>query len=152
MKQRAEAQSGQQFDAVLSGRPVHFHSDDPARDCRAQDDLRACYHAAGFERVSFLFEPEAAALASHGADRLGEIGLIVDIGGGTSDFSVFRATGAGVSVLASHGVRIGGTDRPSPGKALVSMNSMPTTDAESAIVSVWLPGTGTSTTSDADSA
>lgn len=110
VKQRAEAQSGQQFDAVLSGRPVHFHSADPARDCRAEDDLRACYHAAGFERVSFLFEPEAAALASHGADRLGEIGLIVDIGGGTSDFTVFRTGDTGLDILASHGIRLGGTD------------------------------------------
>jgi hypothetical chaperone protein len=39
-----------------------------------------------------------------------EIGLVVDIGGGTSDFSVFRSTSAGPEILASHGIRLGGTD------------------------------------------
>lgn len=110
VKQRAEAQTGQRFSQVLSGRPVHFHSNDPDRDARAQTDLRGCYHAAGFERVDFMFEPEAAALASHALGGAGDIGLIVDIGGGTSDFSVFQATGGKVDIFASHGIRLGGTD------------------------------------------
>ena len=53
--------------------------------------------------MAFLFEPEAAALANGATD--GQLGLIVDIGGGTSDFTLFR----GGKVLTSHGVRIGGT-------------------------------------------
>ncbi|MFT7592962.1 MAG: putative chaperone protein, partial [Paracoccaceae bacterium] len=40
----------------------------------------------------------------------GKIGLIVDIGGGTSDFSVFRSAGAQPDILANHGIRLGGTD------------------------------------------
>lgn len=110
VKQRAEAQTGQRFSHVLSGRPVHFHSNDPDRDARAERDLRGCYVAAGFEQVDFMFEPEAAALASHGLGGAGDIGLIVDIGGGTSDFSVFQATGGKVDIFASHGIRLGGTD------------------------------------------
>lgn len=110
LKNRAEQQSGLGFRRVLSGRPVHFHSSDPERDARAEDDLRACYLAAGFDEVRFMFEPEAAALSSHGSDKSGETGLIVDIGGGTSDFTVFRTTGQRVVVLASHGIRLGGTD------------------------------------------
>ena len=43
-------------------------------------------------------------------DHPGEIGLIVDIGGGTSDYSLFRAGNDDVTILANHGVRIGGTD------------------------------------------
>jgi hypothetical chaperone protein len=66
--------------------------------------------AAGFTDVRFVFEPEAAALATHGLGRAGEIGLIYDIGGGTSDFSVFRSEGGRVRILASHGIRLGGTD------------------------------------------
>ena len=60
--------------------------------------------------MDFRFEPEAAALAAHGLGRPGEIGLIVDIGGGTSDLSVFRTEAEGVRILVDHGVQLGGTD------------------------------------------
>lgn len=109
LRQRAEAATGQRHSRVLSGRPVHFHPD-PARDARAESDLRACYHAAGFDHVAFLPEPEAAALACHGMGAAGRTGLIVDIGGGTSDFSVYRTEGGRVRILASFGIRLGGTD------------------------------------------
>ena len=110
VKRRAEMAAGQGFAHVLSGRPVHFHTADPTRDAKAEADLRACYQAAGFERVQFLFEPEAAALATHDLGQAGEVGLIVDIGGGTSDYSLFRSGADGVQILASHGIRLGGTD------------------------------------------
>lgn len=110
IKARAERETGLRFDAVLSGRPVVFHGVGDPREAQAEDDLRACYEAAGFAEVRFLPEPEAAAIASGALERRGEIGLIVDIGGGTSDFSLFRSGEAGVEILANHGVRIGGTD------------------------------------------
>lgn len=110
LKRRAEAETGQSFKRALSGRPVHFHSDDPETDAQAETDLRTCYEAAGFDEVSFLAEPEAAAIASHGLGAAEQTGLIVDIGGGTSDFSVFRSAGAHPEILASHGIRLGGTD------------------------------------------
>lgn len=110
LKTRAEAQAGRSFSRVLSGRPVHFHTADPKRDAQAEADLRACYTAAGFSDIRFLFEPEAAALASHGLGRPGQTGLIVDIGGGTSDFTVFRVEAGSPRILASHGIRLGGTD------------------------------------------
>ncbi|MCR8547103.1 Hsp70 family protein [Salipiger sp. P9] len=110
VKTRAEAQTGTPLRRVLSGRPVHFHTSDTERDAAAIADLRGCYEAAGFEEVDFLFEPEAAARACQETDRPGELGLVVDIGGGTSDFSVFRASAQGIEILASHGIRLGGTD------------------------------------------
>ncbi|MEQ3624412.1 MAG: Hsp70 family protein [Celeribacter sp.] len=114
IRKRAEAASGTSFTRVLSGRPVHFHSADPVRDAQAEADLRACYHAAGFDTVDFLPEPEAAALANHAQTRddtaPAETGLIVDIGGGTSDFTVFRVDDGQIRILASHGIRLGGTD------------------------------------------
>jgi len=110
LRQRAEAATGQRFTRALSGRPVHFHSNDADRDAQAEADLRACYLAAGFETVEFLPEPEAAAIACQGLGRDSDLGLIVDIGGGTSDFSVFRNAGARPEILASHGIRLGGTD------------------------------------------
>jgi len=107
VRKGAEAQTGLAFDGVVSGRPVRFHPD-PDRDARAQADLAQCYEMAGFSRVSFVPEPEAASLASGGVAT--GYGLIVDIGGGTSDFSVFRGMPGQIEVLANHGIRLGGTD------------------------------------------
>lgn len=111
LKQRAEAATGEVFDTALSGRPVMFHSADPNRNAQALVDLTECYLAAGFREVAFMPEPEAAALASRAALASGDLGLVVDIGGGTSDFTVFRhGDKSGIEILASHGLRLGGTD------------------------------------------
>jgi hypothetical chaperone protein len=110
LRDRAEAQAGHPVTHVLSGRPVRFHSDDPERDAEAEADLRGCYLAAGFTQVDFLPEPEAAAISCQGMGAPEGLGLIVDIGGGTSDFSVFRNGAQGPEILASHGIRLGGTD------------------------------------------
>lgn len=117
MKSRAEAACYQSFDYALSGRPVHFHSNSAAKDQQALKDLRACYLQAGFKDVQFLYEPEAAAIANGDLAHDNSLGLIVDIGGGTSDFTLFqmRQNGAKnaasrLDVIASHGVRIGGTN------------------------------------------
>lgn len=110
LRERAEAETGQRFTRALSGRPVHFHTNDAARDAQAEADLRACYLAAGFTEVEFLPEPEAAALASHQLGGASGTGIIVDIGGGTSDFSVYRNREGRPQILASHGIRLGGTD------------------------------------------
>lgn len=108
VKTRAEDHTGTRFDAVLSGRPVRFHSRDAARNDRAAVDLAEAYGMAGFTDVAFLPEPEAAAYASTGAGD--GRGLIVDIGGGTSDFTVFEGAPGSIAILASHGIRLGGTD------------------------------------------
>jgi len=111
VKSRAEAATGSRFDAVLSGRPVRFHSADGARDAQALTDLREAYGRAGFDHVDFMNEPEAAALANRAALQPGDLGLVVDIGGGTSDFTLFRQRGNDeIDILASHGIRLGGTD------------------------------------------
>ncbi|MCG3269140.1 Hsp70 family protein [Yoonia sp. I 8.24] len=109
IRERAEAATGQTYDVALSGRPVRFHSTDDARNAQAEIDLRDAYLIAGFKDVHFMYEPEAAALASGPLDA-GSLGLIVDIGGGTSDFSVFERDGDATRVIASHGIRVGGTD------------------------------------------
>lgn len=106
LRKRAEAQTGQRFTRALSGRPVRFHSASDARDAQALLDLTDAYKLAGFEEVTFLPEPEAAALA---ASQTGLV-LIVDIGGGTSDFTLCNSAGGQADVLASRGLRLGGTD------------------------------------------
>lgn len=110
LKARAERIEGRAFTHALSGRPVRFH-DDAYKDKSAEDDLRKCYQRAGFLSVEFMYEPEAAALANNVLGKDHSLGLIVDIGGGTSDFSVFRSNAAhSVEILASYGERFGGTD------------------------------------------
>lgn len=111
VKGRAEAATGQTFTTAVSGRPVRFHSDNERRNAQALVDLTECYHRAGFEAVTFLNEPEAAARASRAILNPDDLGLVVDIGGGTSDFTLFRQKGADqIDILTSYGVRIGGTD------------------------------------------
>ncbi|CUH69393.1 Heat shock protein 70 [Thalassovita autumnalis] len=106
IRKRAEATTYQEVTGVLSGRPVRFHSADEARNAQAAEDLEEAYRLAGFKTINFLPEPEAAALAAGGQGR----SLIVDIGGGTSDFTLCDRDGDGFRVLASQGIRLGGTD------------------------------------------
>jgi len=106
IRRRAEAHTGLTFDAVLSGRPVRFHSASAERDSQALTDLTEAYRLAGFDHVDFMPEPEAAARAVAGDGRM----LIVDIGGGTSDFTVCDRRDGQSRILASGGIRLGGTD------------------------------------------
>ena len=110
IKARAEEICHQDFDHALSGRPVFFHSNDSAKNDQALADLTQCYLAAGFKDVRFMAEPEAAAVAAGASDNSAGLKLIVDIGGGTSDFTVFQNTDDGIDILASHGLRLGGTN------------------------------------------
>lgn len=109
---------------VVLGRPVYFVDDDPVRDARAQAALEAAARAVGFEEVLFQYEPIAAALDYESRITAEQHVLVVDIGGGTSDFALVRvgpqraarATGrtrAGDrrdDILAHHGVHKAGTD------------------------------------------
>ncbi|MHB9799488.1 Hsp70 family protein [Pseudomonas sp. MT3] len=117
LKKRAEAVAGREFDAVVLGRPVFFVDDDPKADQEAQDTLVAVAHKLGFKEVSFQYEPLAAAFDYERGIQREELVLIVDIGGGTSDFSLVRLSPERREVadrhgdiLATGGVHIGGTD------------------------------------------
>ena len=106
IRERAEHENREKFRRVLSGRPVRFHSKSDEADAQALVDLKEAYHLAGFDDVSFLPEPEAAAIAAQGSGRV----LIVDIGGGTSDFTVCERSNGKTKLIASEGIRLGGTD------------------------------------------
>lgn len=110
VRREAESQLGQPITRALSGRPVKFHSDDEARNAAAAEDLVACYLHAGFESVDFLPEPEAAARCVQQDIPLSGKGLVVDIGGGTSDFTVFSVQDGDIAIHLSEGIRLGGTD------------------------------------------
>ena len=108
IKIRSEEICQTKFPYALSGRPVHFHFNDARRYTQAQRDLQDCYELAGFSNVKFRNEPEAAALVV-GLLPPGSINLIVDIGGGTSDFTVFQTKDDQTDIMASHRLRVGGT-------------------------------------------
>jgi hypothetical chaperone protein len=78
------------------GRPVRFVAAETAEDdAFATTRLEAAFKAAGFESVTFEFEPVAAAYAYESSLTDDELILIGDFGGGTSDFSLLHV-GPGV--------------------------------------------------------
>lgn len=93
------------------GRPVTFAGQNPD-DGLAQRRYAAALSALGFEDVTYVLEPVAAAYFY--AQRLTRdaVILVADLGGGTSDFSVlrFRKAGSGTSAdaLAHTGIGVAG--------------------------------------------
>jgi hypothetical chaperone protein len=117
LKDKAEAFAGQEITAVVHGRPVRFVDGDDDADRRAEAVLEAIARRVGFRDVVFVYEPIAAAHHYEQTVQAEELVLIADIGGGTSDFSVVRLgpqrrrrADRGDDVLATSGLRVGGTD------------------------------------------
>lgn len=117
LKGRLDAELGEAVDTVVLGRPVHFVDGDLQADADAQAQLEKAARAQGFKHIAFQFEPIAAALDYEQSVTKEELALIVDIGGGTSDFSIVRVSPERAAaadrkddILASTGVHIGGTD------------------------------------------
>ncbi|WP_090709618.1 MULTISPECIES: Hsp70 family protein [unclassified Beijerinckia] len=117
LKTHGEQFIEQELDAVVLGRPVQFIEGDADADRQAQDDLEAATRKRGFKHIGFQFEPIAAALEYESSVSAEELVLIVDIGGGTADFSVVRVSPERArkadrsgDILANRGIRIGGTD------------------------------------------
>ena len=119
--QRTEEQRKKPIENLVVGRPVHFVDDDPVADAQAERSLREIIANLGVKNIEFQFEPIAAAL-NYGLnlDKEERV-LVVDIGAGTSDFSVvhFKPKTDGVEVISNCGVHIGGNDFD----RLIAMNS-----------------------------
>lgn len=117
LKKRADTQLDAPLDVAVVGRPVHFVDENPMADQQAQAQLETAILNAGFSEVSFQFEPIAAALDYEQTIDGEELALVVDIGGGTSDFTIIRLSPDGAKradresdILATAGVHVGGTD------------------------------------------
>lgn len=117
LKNQAELAAGQEITKVVMGRPVHFHDNDPGADQKSEETLSDIAKAVGFKDVQFLYEPIAAAFAHEVNIAHETLSLVVDLGGGTSDFSVIKLARNKMTkpdrtddILANAGVRIGGTN------------------------------------------
>ena len=117
LKRRCEDQLGHPLNRAMLGRPVHFVDDETERDALAQETLGRAAREAGFTEIAFQLEPIAAALDYEQRVQHETTALVVDIGGGTSDFTVIQLNPArsaiadrSADILATTGVHIGGTD------------------------------------------
>lgn len=117
LKRRAEQTAQHELNTVVLGRPVRFVDEDEAADKRAEDTLGEIARGLGFKELSFQFEPIAAAHTYEQGITREELVLVVDIGGGTSDFSLIRlspqrrgAADRSADLLGNSGVHVGGTD------------------------------------------
>lgn len=117
LRSRLETEQGAAPDQIVLGRPVRFVDEDDVADAQAQDQLEAAARMEGFRHIEFQFEPVAAALTHERALNAEQLALVVDIGGGTSDFSVLRLSPERArrpdrldDILSTTGVHVGGTD------------------------------------------
>lgn len=117
LKNSAETEIMHDIDSVVLGRPVQFVGSGDAINETALSRLTSIANEAGFKHVEFQYEPIAAALSYERTINKEQIVLVVDIGGGTSDFSVIKCRPDANNnqnrkddVLANWGVRIGGTN------------------------------------------
>jgi hypothetical chaperone protein len=89
LRVEAEKTLGPLGNRVVVGRPVRFVAAENEHDeTVALDRLREAFAQAGFEHISFEYEPVGAAYFYESGLARDELILIADFGGGTSDFSL----------------------------------------------------------------
>ncbi len=118
IKHKAELLADRDIESVVAGRPVHFVDGNSQADKEAEAQLKAIFAAAGFKNIRFQYEPIAAAFAHEltigDTERLA---VVMDIGGGTSDFTIMRLSERYIKkqdrqedILSNAGIRVGGND------------------------------------------
>jgi len=118
VKAHADHCAGRPVTHTVIGRPVNFQgAGGEAENQQALSMLVAAAREAGFEEVSFLFEPMAAALDYESRLESDQRVLVVDIGGGTTDCSFLevgpqraRHKDRSQDILGHAGERLGGND------------------------------------------
>lgn len=117
IKNKIEEKAQQEITDIVLGRPVRFQNDSEEVDKNAQNKLLQIATLSGFKNIHFQFEPIAAAFAHEQKLTHEALAFIVDIGGGTSDFTLIRLgpnrknkKERSDDILASTGIMIGGND------------------------------------------
>ena len=116
IRSQAEERLNVSIKAAVVGRPVRFvGAESEEGDDFAVSRLSTALRDAGFEHVSFEYEPIAAACHYESTLEREELILIGDFGGGTSDFSIvqvgprYRKHGEGSQrVLGNEGLPLAG--------------------------------------------
>lgn len=110
MKAKVDEVAGEPVDTVVLGCPVRF-SKDTTENAVAERRLKTAATLAGFENITFFYEPVAAcveyAVTTEARQRL----MVVDIGGGTCDVCVMEfgcAQGAMARLAESKIVSVAG--------------------------------------------
>lgn len=116
VKAAAESQIQAEITHALIGRPVKFSSQEIAHKS-GEKDLIKIGKSIGFQHVEFQYEPIAAAFAHERRLEKERLAIVVDLGGGTSDFSILRLgperrnlPDRTADILANTGITLGGTD------------------------------------------
>lgn len=118
VKQRAQASLDDELSHAVIGRPVNFQGLDAEKsNQQALNILTTSARRAGFQQVEFQFEPIGAALNFEHELQEDKTVLVIDVGGGTSDFAMVRM-GPGhrdklnreEDFIGHTGERIGGND------------------------------------------
>jgi hypothetical chaperone protein len=117
LKDKTDLYCNEDVENVVIGRPVHFVDNNPHADVQAQKELEAIAQQVGFKNIEFQFEPIAAAFAHEVNISRDKLAIVVDLGGGTSDFTVIKLSRQNINkkdrssdILANTGVRVGGND------------------------------------------
>ncbi len=110
LKDRVQFQRGKSSDEILLGRPAKFSMNVESHQL-AVDRLEKAAQLAGFKDIHFCPEPIAAAFEFKKTLTSEKIVLVVDLGGGTSDFTVIRLSDKKFSqddVLGLGGISVAG--------------------------------------------
>jgi hypothetical chaperone protein len=118
VKRIADAQLKQPITHAVIGRPVNFQGLNAEQsNAQALAILEIAAKRAGFLSVDFLYEPVAAGLEYEVSLEENKRVLVVDIGGGTSDFAMLNMgpdfrdkADRGEDFVAHTGERVGGND------------------------------------------
>lgn len=102
IKSQAERSTQETITETVIGRPVNFHGlGGETANQQAEAILLRAAKRAGFQQITFQFEPVAAGLEYESVLNTDQTVLVVDIGGGTTDCSLIRmGPGYGVRPIA----------------------------------------------------
>jgi hypothetical chaperone protein len=115
LKEKADSFIGYSCETVIMGRPVFFNDEDSSKDDLAQSRLKNAAEKVGFVQIKFQFEPISAAFVYEQTIKTKEKVLVVDIGGGTTDFTYIEldpeksgSLNRRKDIIATGGIYIGG--------------------------------------------